>query len=103
MPPLTNACAVLPDRVGMSRRMIVYYESQGGVPPAPVIVGLAKALQVSADHLLGLNVATCGLSSPKDAKLRRRLLDAESLPDRDRRTVADMIDALKARQTLISE
>ena len=44
----------LADKVGVSRRMIAYYEGETGHPPASFLVNLAHALAVTADELLGI-------------------------------------------------
>jgi len=75
--------------------MVVYYEAQGGEPPAHVIVRFARALSVSADQLLGLEYFD--RVAPKDVRLWKRLLKVEKFNDRDRRFVAQMIDALEAK------
>ena len=45
----------LGDKVGVSRRVIAYYEGETNYPPAHLIVPLAKALNVSTDELLGFS------------------------------------------------
>jgi transcriptional regulator with XRE-family HTH domain len=85
----------LAGKCGLSHRMIAYYEAQGGEPPAHVIVQLCKALQVSADELLGL--APTPRVNPQDVRLWRRLLKVQDFADKDRKVVTDMIDALEAK------
>jgi transcriptional regulator with XRE-family HTH domain len=46
--------AELEDAVGVSQRVIAYYETETDQPPGALLVDLAKALRVSADQLLGL-------------------------------------------------
>lgn len=86
----------LAQKSGVSNRMIAYYEAQGGEPPAHVVVQLAKALQVSADELLGLQ--TWHKPSPKNVRLWRQLLRVQELDEQDRKVVTEMIDALVARR-----
>jgi transcriptional regulator with XRE-family HTH domain len=82
-------------RSGLARRMVVYYEAQGGDPPAHVIVSLAKALDVSADQLLGLRHVTT--PAPRDVRLWRRLLKVQDFPDKDRKFVTDLIETIETR------
>src|SRR6266496_2492896 len=44
----------LAQAAGSTQRSISYYENDDGIPPASVVITLAKALKVSADELLGL-------------------------------------------------
>ena len=44
----------LADEVGVSRRMLAYYEGQSEHPPTTLLPALAQALHVSTDELLGL-------------------------------------------------
>lgn len=44
----------LAQAAGSTQRSISYYENDDGIPPASVVIALARALKVSADELLGL-------------------------------------------------
>ena len=44
----------LADAVRNTQRAVSYYETEAGFPPAPAVIQLAKALQISTDELLGL-------------------------------------------------
>jgi transcriptional regulator with XRE-family HTH domain len=46
--------AQLAEAAGTTQRSISYYENDDGIPPASVVIALAKALKVSADELLGI-------------------------------------------------
>src|SRR5579863_8107763 len=48
----------LAKQVGVSHRMLFYYESKQGNPPVDLLPILAKALGVSADTILGLDKST---------------------------------------------
>ncbi len=37
-----------------TQRSISYYENDDGIPPASIVIALAKALRVSTDELLGV-------------------------------------------------
>lgn len=82
--------------VGLSRRMIAYYETQGGSPSAELLVKLANALEVSTDVLVGRQRTPrrAAESKPDDVRLWRRLKRVRELPVHDRKTVLKMIDAL---------
>ncbi len=79
--------------VGLSQRMVTYYESQGGQPPAPLLAKLAQALRISADELLGLKPLPTQ-TDPQTAKLMKRLAQAQHLPPADQRAVLQHLDAL---------
>lgn len=79
--------------VGVTQRVITYYENEGAQPPGALLVDLAKALKVSADELLGLKPAA-ERASPRTARLLKRLARVEKLPPADQRAVLKLVDAL---------
>jgi transcriptional regulator with XRE-family HTH domain len=87
--------AELGTKVGASQRVIAYYESHEAQPPGAMLVDLAKALKVSADELLGLKPMK-EKTSPKQARLLKRLQQVEKLPPADQRAVLKFVDALVA-------
>jgi transcriptional regulator with XRE-family HTH domain len=88
--------ADLAQAVGVSRRVIAYYEHQDAQPPGAMLVDLAKALRVSADQLLGLKPSK-DKTSPKTARLLKRLQKVERLPPTDQRVVLKLVDGLLER------
>ena len=58
-----------------------------------MLVALARALQVSADELLGM-APLADLPSPKTARLLKRLQRIEELPPADQRAVLKLVDAM---------
>lgn len=84
--------------IGISQRMVAYYETESLQPPGALLADLVRVLRVPADELLGLGPAVEQLS-PKLARFRKRLLKAEALPAEDQRAVLRLIDTLyKAHQ-----
>jgi transcriptional regulator with XRE-family HTH domain len=81
--------------VGLSNRMVAYYERGDAQPPGPVLAALASALKVSTDELLGLRPIKDG-TSPKTARLLKRLRKVEQLPAADQRAVFKILDGLLA-------
>lgn len=79
--------------VGVSRRVIAYYEKEDAQPPGAMLVDLAKALRVSADQLLGLKPSK-ETTSPRAARLVKRLQRIEQLPPSERRVVLKLVDGL---------
>lgn len=79
---------------GTSQRMVAHYENTPGAqPPADVLAALARALEVSADELLGLAPLSEHVSSTT-YRLRRSLRKVEQLPADDQKTVVKLVDAL---------
>jgi transcriptional regulator with XRE-family HTH domain len=87
-----------------TQRSISYYENDGGVPPASIVMLLAGALQVSADELLGLKPpprAQSGVADdhPETRRLWKRFQAVMQLPEKDQRAVIRLINSLAAHTT----
>ncbi len=82
--------------VGLSNRMVAYYEIQGGTPAPDLLLKLAEALDVSTDALAGRKTAPRRDEplTPESLRLWRRLKRIEELPLHDRKTILKMIDAM---------
>jgi transcriptional regulator with XRE-family HTH domain len=83
----------LGDQVGVSRRVIAYYEAETDYPPVHILVPLAQALNVSNDELLGAKDNKAPLD-PKLAALWRRLKVLETFSDKDRKAVLQYVDVI---------
>ena len=79
--------------VGVSNRMIAYYERDGAQPPGALLVELARVLRCSTDALLGVTAVSDTLA-PKTARLLKRLQRIEELPPADQRAVLKLVDAM---------
>jgi transcriptional regulator with XRE-family HTH domain len=81
---------------GTTQRAISYYENDAGVPPASAVIALAKALQVTADELLGIQPPK--LARPAGGAQTRRLWKKFQLigrlPEKDQRAVVRLINSL---------
>jgi transcriptional regulator with XRE-family HTH domain len=88
-------------RVGLSKRMMAYYEIQHGTPSAPLASKFAAALDISLEQLLGKDARPSSPTPTPDpgAELRlwRKFRRVQQLSDRDRRAVFQLIDSLLAR------
>jgi len=78
--------------VGITQRMVAYYEAPGAQPPAHLLPQLAQALGVSVDVLLGL------AEPPRPKKiathrLERRLLEIEKLDPKAKRQITALLDS----------
>ena len=71
--------------------MIAYYETESDYPPTNMLAGLALALQVSTDELLGLAPHNTKNKQP-DSRLLRRLQQIEKLSAAKKRQVIQVID-----------
>jgi transcriptional regulator with XRE-family HTH domain len=83
----------LGEAVGVSNRVIAYYEADGAQPPGTLLTKLADALKVSTDALLGREPIKAG-TSPGTARLLKRLLRVEELSPADQGTVLKTLDLL---------
>ena len=78
--------------VGMTQRMVAYYEAPGAQPPAHLLPQLAHVLGVSVDVLLGL-------AEPRRPKkiatnrLERLLLEIEKLDPKAKRQIIQLLDS----------
>jgi transcriptional regulator with XRE-family HTH domain len=83
--------------LGISQRMIAYYESQSERPPAHLLPKIAAILRVSADQILGIRPLK-EKEAVKHLRLWRKLRQVETLRPGDRRALLKMLDALLAQQ-----
>jgi transcriptional regulator with XRE-family HTH domain len=86
----------LADAAGTTQRAISYYETEAGFPPAPAVILLAKALQVTTDELLGLKPPKVERlnGDPESRRLWKRFQQVTTLPERDQKAVARLINSL---------
>jgi transcriptional regulator with XRE-family HTH domain len=77
--------------IGISQRMVAYFESENGNPPLPILRKFVKALGVSADQLLGLEKVTAR-KKPRDTRLQQRFSQVEKLPEAEKKDVARYLD-----------
>jgi len=89
----------LGEMLGLSQRMMTYYEREGGRPPAHLLGPMADALGVTVDELLGLNPVEAE-PAPRSTRLWRKLREIEKLPVGDRKAVLKILDGLLVRQKL---
>jgi transcriptional regulator with XRE-family HTH domain len=85
--------AELGDAVGVSNRVIAYYELESTQPPGAMLVDLSRALHVTTDELLGASPVRERVR-PKTARLMKRLQRVADLPPTDQKAVLKFIDAL---------
>ena len=86
--------------LGVSQRMVAYYESPVATPPANLLPQIAAALGVTIDELFGVGAKRRLVKQDGDSRLRRRLLAIEKLDVAEKRQVLQVIDALIERGQL---
>ena len=80
-------------RVGLSSRMMAYYEIQGGSPSSDLLKRLSGALDASTEVLAGREAPPKRMSEAPDFGLWRRVKRIGELPLHDQKTTPKMIDA----------
>ena len=86
--------------LGISQRMVAYYESPAATPPANLLPQIATALGVTIDELFGRSAKRKLVKQEGDSRLRRRLLAIEKLDLAEKRQVLQVIDAFIERGQL---
>jgi len=86
----------LGDKIEVSKRVIAYYEGETKYPPAHLIVPLSKALNITADELLGIK-KTKSIADPKFSALWRKLKALETFTEKDRKAVLQYVDVIAER------
>lgn len=82
----------LADEVGATRRMIAYYETESDYPPTNMLAGIAQALNITADELLGIKPIK--KAAKTDSRLQRRVKQIEKLDTKDKRQVIQLMDTV---------
>jgi transcriptional regulator with XRE-family HTH domain len=79
-------------RVGISNRMIAYYEAQTTRPPADKLTDIAKVLKITTDQLLG--TAAISVEAPQNSRLWKRLKVVDKLPPKAQKKVVELAELL---------
>jgi transcriptional regulator with XRE-family HTH domain len=85
--------------IGVSQRMMAYYEGPRSHPPSDLLPEMARVLGVSVETLLGVEVAK-RRAKPADTRIQRRLQQIEKLDPGEKRQVLQLIDAFIERGQL---
>ena len=91
----------LAQRVGCSRRAIVYYERDGKYPPAPILAAMAGAFGMDMNAFMAPEapVRRAGRDEPNlltdadDRKLWKKFQQLKQLNERDQSTIFRMLTA----------
>ncbi|MBU1044738.1 MAG: helix-turn-helix domain-containing protein [Candidatus Omnitrophica bacterium] len=84
--------AELGNKIGVSQRVIAYYEKETTYPATHLLIPIAKVLKVSVDELLGIKQIK--LSDSNHARFLNKLKKAEVLSKKDKTALLHYIDAL---------
>ncbi len=87
-------------KLGISQRMVAYYESPNATPPANLLPAIATVLGVSIDDLFGRTTNRHLAKQDGDSRLRRRLVAIEKLDVAEKRQVLQLLDAFIERGQL---
>jgi transcriptional regulator with XRE-family HTH domain len=90
----------LASELGISQRMVAYYEGETDYPPAGILSDLARVLGVSVDQILGTKLVRSATKKPQDTRLWRRFKQVEKLPAKERRQLLQLIDTFLDREKL---
>ena len=90
----------LATEIGISQRMVTYYENETSFPPTHILPLLAKALGVTTDQLLGIEEIPDKERFKRDGRLWRRFSLVEKLSDEKRLQVVKMLDNFLEREKL---
>ena len=88
----------LAQELGITQRMISYYEGHAEYPPSALLPKLAALLGVSTDALLGLQPQK--KTKAPDTRLQRRFQQIEKMDTGERRQILQVIDAFIERAQL---
>lgn len=83
----------LGDMIGVSKRVIAYYEGETKYPPAHLIVPIAQALNITTDELLGVKKVIHTVD-PQLAAVWRKLKILETFSEKDRKSVIQMVNVI---------
>lgn len=84
-------------KIGVSKRVIAYYEGETHNPPATKLDLLAKALDISIEKLLGTK-AIKNKTMITNRKILKGVKVLEKLPKEDQKSVLSFIDALSVKR-----
>jgi transcriptional regulator with XRE-family HTH domain len=84
--------------LGVTQRMVAYYEGQSDHPPAHLLPALAQLFGLSSDQLLGIKPPKP--IRPANQRLLHRMRQIEKLPAREKKQLLALIDAFLERDAL---
>lgn len=85
--------AELGEMVGLSKRMVSFYEGDTQGPPVDIVVKIAKALNVTTSYLLGESPMKT-IKDEMTPSIRKHVDTLQKLPQKDQKAVMRMIEGL---------
>jgi transcriptional regulator with XRE-family HTH domain len=92
--------AELGAELGVSQRMMAFYESPEANPPASMLAAMAKALRISVDELVGAAPTAKRAAKPANSRLQRRLNLIDKLGAKEKRQILQFLDTFLEREQL---
>lgn len=88
----------LANELGVTQRMISYYEGHSEYPPSALLPKLALLLGVTTDELLGLKPIK--KTKAPDTRLQRRFQQIEKMDSKEKRQIIQLLDTFIEREQL---
>jgi transcriptional regulator with XRE-family HTH domain len=85
--------------IGITQRMVAYYEAPDAQPPAHLLPQMAQALGVGTDVLLGMSEPR-PIKKVGASRLERRLIEIEKLDAGAKRQITQILDTFIEREKL---
>jgi len=82
---------VLAREMGISQRMIAYYEGETTHPPTHLLPVFARALGVTTDQILGIEPLD-KIKKTRDNRLWRRFSEIEKMESKEKRQIMQFLD-----------
>ena len=79
--------------IGVSNRVIAYYEAETKYPPSKLLIPIADTLGITTDELLGRTSANIAFD-PQNTALWRNLKMVEDLPKADQKAILHYIKTM---------
>jgi len=86
----------LAKELGVSQRMVAYYEAHSEHPPAHLLPALVELFGVGTDELLGMRPPRA--ARPVNARLLHRVRQIDKLPPKPKKHLLALIDAFLERE-----
>lgn len=88
----------LASEMGISHRMVAYYEKDTSNAPSHLLPLFATALGVTIEQLLGVETIKEKTGQIRDSRLWRRFSQVEKLPPEQRKPIVQILDAFLKKE-----
>lgn len=83
----------LAGKINVSKSQMIRYENKGVQPPADTLNKLAEIFNTTIDFLINGNTDEKAKATLKNAELLQRFKEVESLPERERSVILEVLGA----------